>query len=176
MAPTSFYNPTYLNTLEIEGAVRLNNIKYKIDNNIELNAFDIFDCIWMPKYRWDVDIEIIVMILIDVYNNIIVDEYLLEVLRKSLVLWAGKYVFGEENIKKVIRGLKMSAQEVIDLKRDIVNARIDGMICRAEKAGMEAGMEAGKLETAKNMLEDGFPIEKIVQITGLPENDILNSK
>jgi predicted transposase/invertase (TIGR01784 family) len=58
------------------------------------------------------------------------------------------------------------------LKRDIVTARIDGMICRAEKAGVEEG----KLETARNMLEKGFPIEDIVDVTGLSEKDILNAE
>ena len=81
----------------------------------------------------------------------------------------------------------MSSHEVIDLKSDIVSARIDGMMCRAEEAGrqegMEAGMEAGrqegiaeeKLETARKMLDMDFPIEKIVEITGLSESDILNA-
>ena len=177
-SPNSFYNPSFINTQEIEGSVRLNNIKYKIDNNQKINAFDVSDLIWMPKYRWDREIESVVVELVDIYNNIIVDENLLEVLRKSLVLWAGKYVSEEGNIEKVIRGLKMSVQEVIDLKKDIVSARIDGMLCRAEKRGMEAGMEAGidkgKLETARNMLERGFALEDICDVTGLCEEDILN--
>ena len=62
-------------------------------------------------------------------------------------------------------GLKMSAQEVIDLKRDIITARIDGMLTRAEnngkeegikegiKEGKEEGIIDGKLETALNMLK-----------------------
>ena len=83
-----------------------------------------------------------------------------------MVLWAGKYVLEEYNIEKVIGGLKLSSQEVIDLKRDIVTARIDGMLCRAEKAG--------KLETARNMLEKGFSLDDIVDVTGLSEKDILN--
>ena len=185
---TSFYNPTFVNTQEIEGSVRLNNINYKIDNNQQINAFDVLDLIWMPKYRWDRDIESVVVELVDIYNNIIVDEGLLQSLRKSLVLWAGKYVLDENNIEIVIGGLKMSSHEVIDLKSDIVSARIDGMMCRAEEAGrqegMEAGMEAGrqegiaeeKLETARKMLEMNFPIEEIVEVTGLSERDILNAK
>ena len=47
----------------------------------------------MPTYRWDREIESVVMELIDIYSNLIVDERLLEVLRKSLVLWAGKHVY-----------------------------------------------------------------------------------
>ena len=154
----------------------LNNINYKIDNNQQINVFDVLDLIWMPKYRWDREIESVVVELVDIYNNIIVEEYLVETLRKALVLWAGKYVLDENNIEKVIEGLNMSAQEVIDLKRDIVTARIDGMLCRAEKAGMDAGMEAGKLETARNMVKKGYPVEEILDVTGLSENDILNAK
>ena len=72
----------------------------------------------------------------------------------------------------------MSSRGVIDLKRDIVSARIDGMLCRAEKKGMETGMEAGrdegKLEIARNMLDNGFAIEDIIDVTGLSEKDIFN--
>jgi hypothetical protein len=174
--PNSFYNPVFVNTKEIEGSVRLNNIKYKILNNEEINAFDVLDLIWMPKYRWDCEIESIVVELVGIYNQIIVDEHLLNVLRECLILWSGKFVSDKKNIELVIGGLKMSAQEVIDLRKDIVNARIDGMLCRAEKKGMEAGVEVGKLEMARNMLEDGFPIEKVVEISGLSKEDILNSK
>ena len=106
----------------------------------------------------------------DIYNNVIVDENLLEVLRKSLVLWAGKYVSDEVNIEKVMEGLIMSARGAIDLKRDIVSARIDGMLCRAE----EKGMEAGKLETARNILDKCFSIEDIIDVTGLSKEEILN--
>ena len=64
----------------------------------------------------------------------------------------------------------MSSWGVIDLKKDIVSARIDGMLCRAEKRGMDKG----KLETARNMLERGFALEDICDVTGLCEEDILN--
>ena len=190
--PTSFYNPTFVNTQEIEGSVRLNNINYKIDNNQPLNAYDALDIIWMPKYRWDRDIEDIVVELVGIYNNIIIDEYLHNSLRKPLILWAGKYVIDEKNIEIVKRGLKMSAQEVIDLKRDIVTARIDGMLTRAEnngkkegikegkeegiKEGKEEGIRDGKLETAENMLKKGYTIADIIDVTGLSEKDILNSE
>ena len=78
----------------------------------------------------------------------------------------------------------MSAQEAIDLKRDIVTARIDGMLTRAEnngkeegiKEGKEEGIRDGKLETAENMLKKGYTIADIIDVTGLSEKDILNSE
>ena len=45
-----------------------------------------------------------------------------------------------------------------------------------KKKGIGEGIVEGKLETSKNMLDDGFSIEKIVQITGLSKKDILNAK
>ena len=38
------------------------------------------------------------------------------------------------------------------------------------------GIEKGKLGDARNMLKKGYPIKDIVEITGLCEEDILNSK
>ena len=143
----------------------------------------------MPTYRWDREIESVVMELIDIYSNLIVDERLLEVLRKSLVLWAGKHVYDEKNIENVKGGLNMSAQEVINLEKDIIDARIDGIVSRAEKAaldegkkigmkkgrekGIEKGRDKGKIETAINMLAKGFSIEDIGDVTGLSE-DVIN--
>ena len=45
---------------------------------------------------------------------------------------------------------------------------------RGMEAGMEAGIDKGKLEVAGNMLERGFALEDICDITGLCEEDILN--
>ena len=36
-------------------------------------------------------------------------------------------------------GLNMSAQEVINLEKDIIDARIDGIVSRAEKVALEEG-------------------------------------
>ena len=193
--PTSFYGPTWVNTQQSEQSVKLNNIKYKLLNNLKINAFDVIDLIWMPKYRSNHQIENIIMELIEIYRNIVVNEDLNESLRKCLVLWSGKFLSNEENIKKAIRGLKMSKEEANYVEKDIVTARIDGMICRAEEAGLEKGREEGlekglekgreegleegikstKIETARNMFKKGFSVEDIVEITGLSEKSILNS-
>ena len=99
-SPTSFYNPVFVNTQEIEESVRLNNIKYKIEHNEKINIFDVYDLIWMPKYRREREIEDIVVELTEIYNQILFDEDLHSLLRKSLMLWAGKFVSDKEKIKK----------------------------------------------------------------------------
>ena len=44
------------------------------------------------------------------------------------------------------------------------------------KEGIDRGIREGKLDDARNMLDEGISLEKIVRITGLSEEDILNSK
>ena len=50
----------------------------------------------------------------------------------------------------------------------------------AIKQGIEQGIEQGvliaKLDTAKNMLDEGMSVDLIVRVTGLSEEDILNVK
>ena len=40
--------------------------------------------------------------------------------------------------------------------------------------GMQEGMQQGRRETAKLMLRDGEPVEKVVRWTGLSEETILS--
>ena len=42
--------------------------------------------------------------------------------------------------------------------------------------GISKGEENGKLEVARKMLNDGFSIDKVVELTGLSKQDILNVK
>ena len=86
----------------------------------------------------------------------------------------------------------MTKKEVEVTSQDILNARIDGMVCRAEEAGRKDGIKEGiqfgreegrqvgfvecKLEIAKNMMGKGFANDEIAEITGLPIKSILNIK
>ena len=69
----------------------------------------------------------------------------------------------------------MSAQEVVDLRRDIVNARIDGMICRAEEAGIKKGREEVINSFISKLLDTMSP-EEIASKTDIPVEDILEIK
>ncbi|WP_407414028.1 hypothetical protein [Methanobrevibacter sp.] len=73
----------------------------------------------------------------------------------------------------------MSAQEVVDLEKDIVNARIDGMICRAEESGIKKGrkegMEKGMSDIISKLLDSMSP-EEIASKTNIPIGKILEIK
>ncbi|WP_298502442.1 hypothetical protein [uncultured Methanobrevibacter sp.] len=142
--PTLPYKPIWINTKEIEKSIKINNIKYKINNQEVVNVFDVLDLIWMAKFRSDESIEDTILEVIDIYNNLIIDERLLHILRRSLAMWAGKYVKNKEKINKVIEVLKMSAMEANDLREAIRSARIEGELLRAQQKGEKEGLKKGK--------------------------------
>ena len=162
-SPTSFYNPIWINTQEIEASVKLNNIKFKISNQQELNVYDVCDLIWMAKFRTDKSIEDIIVELVGIFNNLIVEERLLGILRKCIIMWAGKFIEDKNKIKIVIRGLNMSAMETDELVSKVMKTvRIEGELYRSHENGLKQGLKEGKeigLEKGKEIgLEEGKEI------------------
>ncbi|WP_458453905.1 hypothetical protein [Methanobrevibacter sp.] len=93
-----------------------------------------------------------------------------------MVLWTGKFVSDKKKLNKIIGELNMSAQEAKLLKQDILDARIDGMICRAEdaamKEGIEIGIEKGERNIILKLLEDMTP-EEVSEKTAVSLEEIL---
>ena len=65
--------------------------------------------------------------------------------RNTIILWIGKFVFDRNKIEKIIGELNMTAQEVKLLKQDIIDARIDGLLCRTHGGGMTKGEKIGEM-------------------------------
>lgn len=158
-SPTSFFSPAWINTQEIEASEKLNNIKYKLSKQEKITVFEVLDLIWMPKFKTDQPIEDIVMELVEIFENIIMDEKFFHNLRDSIILWAGKYVVEKEKIKKVTRGLKMSAMEAKDLSAKIKSARIEGALLRSEEKGREEGFAEGEKKFVLKLLKKHTPQE-----------------
>ena len=55
--PTSFFNPIWVNTQDMADSLSLNNIRYNLLNGEVINAYDVLDLIWMPKFRTDISTE-----------------------------------------------------------------------------------------------------------------------
>ena len=77
------------------------------------------------------------------YNHLIVSKHLLDIFRKCLIMWAGKYVVDEDKKDKVIGGLNLSAMEANDLSQAIKSARIEGALLRSQQQGHKEGLHEG---------------------------------
>ena len=168
------YTPNYFITKQMDGEVKLNNLKYKTENNKKIIPFDILDLIWMPTFRIDISKEDLIVELSKLYANMPMPYPSSEVAEKCLILWAGKYVKDLKKIKTVAEELKMSAIHIRPLEEEIRDAVIDGEITRAEERGMKKGKEKGIKEgikeeregIVKRMLKQYTP-QEISKITGI---------
>ena len=50
------------------------------------------------------------------------------------------------------------------------------LLKKGKLEGKIEGKIEGKCDVAQNMLDEGFPIEQVVKLTGLSKEDILNAK
>ena len=58
----------------------------------------------------------------------------------------------------------MPIEKIAITQEDIINARIDGMICRAEEKGERRGMREGKRKIILTLLES-MDIEEVSRVT-----------
>ena len=54
---TTFFNPKFKNTRLIDGITNLNNLRYKVNNKIELTQNDALNLIWLLKTNINIDEE-----------------------------------------------------------------------------------------------------------------------
>ena len=64
-------------------------------------------------------------------------------------------------------------EETVMLINPVERYCVDKGRKEGRKEGIQEGMEKGKLDVAKNLLSEGFPIDEVVKLTGLSKEDIL---
>ena len=164
---TMFYNPQWIKTRKIDGNIRLNNIKYKIEKQEPSTVHDIIDLIWLPKYQIDQTIEDTVLLCIELWKDMIADEWILNIAKKCLKLWVGRYIEDEKQLKKAAGGLIMSALELRPFEEQLANVIYANRLEQAEKKGEEKGFKKGEEKGFKKgeeniilkLLEKGTPKE-----------------
>ena len=156
---TMFFNPTWIETRKIDGNIRLNNIKYKIEKQEPITVYDIIDLIWLPKYQVDSNIEDTIVICVELWKNIIADEWLLNTAKKCLKLWVGRYIEDEKHLLKIAGELKMSALELRPFEEQLANVIYANRLKQAEKRGMKKGTENGEKNIILKLLEKNTPEE-----------------
>ena len=154
-----FFNPTWIETRKIDGNIRLNNIKYKIEKQEPITVYDIIDLIWLPKYQVDSNIEDTIVICVELWKNIIADEWLLNTAKKCLKLWVGRYIEDEKHLLKIAGELKMSALELRPFEEQLANVIYANRLEQAEKRGMKKGTENGEKNIILKLLEKNTPEE-----------------
>ena len=151
-----FFNPNWFITKEVEGNIRLNNILYKINENIKLNVFDCFDLIWLPKFNTNMEFEECILKCISLLKDIPMDNKLRYIVEKSYLLWMGKYVKDENKLEKARKCFTMSELKLRPFEEQFRDAlmvnRFERGIDIGKKEDIDIGKRQGAAETEKKLI------------------------
>ena len=148
------YSPNFFISKFQNGESSLNNLKYKLEHDNKITPFDVIDLIWLPSFDINTNKDYLVVELSKIYDQIDISNSLSRVVRRCLIMWAGKHVKKQEKRKIVEEKLKMSAVHIRALEEEIRNAKIDGMLTRAEERGEANGIKIGEANGAKRKEEE----------------------
>ena len=163
-----FYNPRFFNTREKLGIVNLNNLRYKIHNNEELTQNDALDLIWLIKSDIDMPKEdLFYKLAVEIWAKAVAKKWMLDAIRKNLLLWVGKYLKDKSKIRKFKEVMKMNDAEMTVFEKQIIGARISGELERAHESGFDECLNGVVSELSKIYSSEeiskmiNIPIEKI---------------
>ena len=145
------YRPQWVITEKIDGITKLNNLKYKIDKQIELNPFDILDLIWLPVFSTGMCKSDIILECSRIYELVNCDAKLLSISRKAIALWAGKYITDEKLINIILERLKTMRREFKTFEEQLAGAIFENKLDQAKNKGLEEGKLLG-VEEGENLL------------------------
>jgi hypothetical protein len=113
--------------------------------------------IWLVKSGIEMDKEdLLHELTVEIWSKAVAPKWMLDAVRKNLIIWAKKYLVDKEKIKKFKGVVKMSKLEVLPFEEQIRGAGIAGQLERAEKNGLKEGHENGLKEGHENGLKEGY--------------------
>ena len=154
------YSPNFFITKHIDGKIRLNNLKYKIENNEEITSYDVIDLIWIPTFRIDINKE-----------DLIVVKKVAEKLKMSIT---DMKPF-EEQIRDAIIDGEITRAEEIGIEKGKEIGIEEGKEIGMEKGkeiGMEKGKEIGIEEGEKNIIKKMLKKYNAEEVSKITEIDI----
>lgn len=100
--PTMFYNPKFFHTQERLGIKNLNNLRYKVLTKSPLNQKDALDLIWLMKSNININGEdLLIELTKEIWAKAVAPKWILDAVRKNLILWANKYLISEKKNKNI---------------------------------------------------------------------------
>lgn len=169
MNQLNYFHPQWFILKEKDGMKRLNNIKYKTDNDIDMHIFEFLDYIWLPKFKLEITIEECIRELVKLYNKLSADEFILNFTKECLALWAGRYIKDQDELKYMARCLNMSKIE----ERPFEESLRGVIFARKLEEAEEKGVEKNRIDFITKALKQMSP-QEVSDLFDIPIDSILS--
>ena len=172
-SPGQFFKPDIISFKDYNRDKLLNNITYKIKNNMKLTYNEILILGILPLMKTKHETGKQVLNVLEVIRNITdVDADLKDSVLGMLTLLVDKFIEDQDLKNSILDVIKME----ITIFRDYINSHKDQWLEEGKIEGKEEGLEKGKkqanIETAKRMLQKNYPIHEIANLTKLNQQTI----
>ena len=117
-----FFNPNWFIAKEVEGTIRYNGFLHMKEEQIELNVYDCFDLIWLPKYNTNMGFEECILKCVCLLKDLVMGDRLRNMVERCYLLWVGKYIKDKEKLGRVQEVLSMSALKVRPFEEQLRDA------------------------------------------------------
>ncbi|WP_405304245.1 hypothetical protein [Methanobrevibacter sp.] len=164
VSETNLLKPKYIIFKEMNGNIKLNNLRYKINNNLSLNCIEAQDLVLIPLMNIDGNIEDIVEELCHLMkkDKSINDDLKFELLK--LEVFIINMFVRKEKRKNLFRVIGMNIR-LDNLEEDLNNWETE-ILNKGKIEGKIEGKQEALEEIAKR-LKEKISIEEINEITGL---------
>lgn len=163
------YKPTVFSFKNYNGEQKFNNIKYKITNNVKLEKKDLLELSLIPLMKSENTTEAQVIKTVEIATKIKTNtQEEINKLMDRLHILIDKFVKNEKYKLKLMEDITMASTALKAYGEKIKKEYIT--------IGEEKGIKKNKIETAKELLSRGYPIEEIISITKLNKEQIKTLK
>lgn len=135
------------------------DLERKIAGHEKLDDRDKLDLIFLPLMKSSTDQNEMAISAVELARKIEDDEE--KIFCIGAIIGISDKFIDKEYVKKLKEMMKMT-RVGMELKKEGI------------EEGRKEGIKEGKLETAMKMMQRGFQLEDIIEITGLPEEEIRN--
>ena len=179
MGKTKCFCPINFYLEDIDFKKFFENINIKVNSNTSLSNYEEIILLLVPIFpKFKGDVNVLIWISKILSNKELFDESKYEFIKFIVDLEIENFLTKDEQ-NEIFEAIKMTPQAE-ELVIKVINEVNQKVLNETEQKGIEQGIEQGigqgikqnKLEIAKNMVDGGFSIDEIVEITGLSADEI----
>ena len=174
-----YFNPHIIYLKDFDYEEIINNIKYKLKINNQLNAMDIVKFLLTPLMVKRNELEELIEEIMDIFVKMNMDNVGINPndwwnIYDVLCGFSDKFIVDLNKKRNVKEKFSMISDKVIKMRQESYNSGVNEGMEKGIEKGMEKGMDVltSKLKFAKELLSKGCSRKDVLDKTGLSEKHL----